>query len=152
MKTLLTLFVLLIGVFGVHGQTATADESVLVSSGFSVVQEGGSLDWVVGDNITDVQVLFGLQKSDVLLPALQEHLWVVGPVMTDGVIVISSPTADAGQFMIKIIDETSRTLLLTPWDRNPKELNLANFATGPYVVVICNEKDATFARFKIIKK
>lgn len=150
MKKLLVVLLLFGCSLWAFGQAT--NENVLVTSSHSVVQDSVMLEWIVGDNLTDTQVLFGIEKSAITAPALQNNAWIVSPVITQDVISVISSDVDPGKFWVKVCDNTSRTLIQTLWTSNPMEIDLSDLATGTYIVVICNAKDATFARVKVIKE
>jgi hypothetical protein len=136
----------------VLGLSQTQHESMVVSSGSAICNQEGSLDWVVGEGLIDLHLLFGDgEQGD---PGIQQrsHSFLVYPSVTSGDIRIFSDEAEPTRLSVHVHNMAEMVVLSRNWIKNPMELNLSKLPSGVYIIRLANQEKLVVATFKIIKK
>ena len=131
------------------GQKKT--ESVIVASGNTIVSDYGSMDWIVGANLIDHEVLFGNNSTETVYLLTKNDIYTVSPTLTKDKIYIKSSRSINENLLIKIFDLTGKLLLIKYWEENPTELDLQQYASGIYIIHLIDNENNSVAPFKVIK-
>lgn len=150
MKNLICFLALLFFILPSFGQKKT--ESVIASSGNTIIADCGSMDWLVGSNLIDHEVLFGVTSSEVFpSPSANEH-FTAYPTITRDKFFIESNKSINEDLLIRMVDLTGRILLLKQWEENPSELDLDDCASGTYFLQVIDKEEIPVATFVVVKE
>jgi hypothetical protein len=150
MKTYYFLTIWLAITLGCYCQEKT--ENVIVSSGNTIVMDEGSLDWIIGENLIDHQVLFGDHTPEDVFTGLKEQDFLAFPTITGGPLTLVAREREPVGLFVAIYDVTNKLLYRTTWDRNPMEADLSEYSYGMYMIRIEQNDLMPLAVFKIVKE
>ena len=125
----------------------------MVSSGNTIVSPEMTLDWVVGENIIESEVLFNnLQNQREAPDKLKNVNFKVYPTITSGWVNVLTYLKDQNDLYLEIFDPTLKRLKMIKWVSNPQKINLETFSPGLYFIKISKKDKSVLAVFKIILK
>lgn len=125
-------------------------EDIIVSSGNTIISNGGSIDWVIGESFIDHQLLFGYNTEEV--PALLDKgAFVVFPTLTHGSVYISTEQEECNGVVVEVYEVSNRKVLSRKWDANPMEINLSDLDDGLYIVRMLSKEKLLSDAFKVVK-
>ena len=150
MKKLLLFFSLFLISF--YCMSQKVNEHVMVSSGNTIVSPEMTLDWVVGENIIEYEVLFNLQNQKEVPDKLKNANFKVYPTITSGWVNVLTELKDQNDLYLEIFDLTSKRLKMIKWVSNPQKINLETFSPGMHFIRITKKDKSVLAVFKIILK
>jgi len=125
-------------------------EDVIVTSGNTIISNGGSIDWVIGENFIDHQVLFG-NYTEAVQPQFGKQSFAVFPTLTHDKVYIESKQNDWEDIIVEVYDVSNKKVLSQKWDANPMELNLSDFKNGLFIVRILSKEKPLSDAFKVVK-
>lgn len=128
------------------------NESTIVSSGNTIVMDGGSLDWIIGENLLDHQILFGNNRPEDVFPELLNNRFHVFPVVTAGPVTLVSKEMEPENLNINIHDMTGKLILSQKWIENPMKIDITDCTEGMYLIRIVQHEQSPLATFKVVKK
>ena len=148
MRTLCFLTVLFLSLT-LSGQESKED--VIVSSGNTIINESGSVDWIIGVNLIDSDVELGLyqpksNKSDY------QNGYIVYPTNTVDWIIIDKEQPDLHPYHIEVIDVAGKSELLTQKFTLTTRLDISSLASGNYFIKILDTDKKQLALFQIVKE
>ena len=150
MKKPYLLTVLLVITVGCLCQEKT--ENVIVTSGSTIVSEGVTIDWIIGENLVDHHVLFGERSPEEVFPELKDNMFTVFPTITTGKVTLVAKEDKHQNLFVVIYDLNNKLLSRKAWDQNPMEANLTEYDQGIYIINIEPDDLTPLATFKIVRK
>lgn len=124
----------------------------MVSSGNTIVMDGGSLDWIVGENILDHQILFGNNRPEDVFPELKNNQFHAFPAVTPGPVILVSKEMEPEVLLIQVYDMTKKLILLQEWKGNPMGIDLTDCTDGVYLILITQNDQPPLASFKVVRE
>jgi hypothetical protein len=97
MKNNLLIYLSLLSFTLCNGQVN--NENTIVSSGNTIEMDGGSLEWIVGENLLNHQMLFGNNRPEDVFPELVNSRFHVFPVVTTGPVILVSKEMEPERFV-----------------------------------------------------
>ncbi len=125
-------------------------EDVIISSGNTIISNGGSIDWVIGENFIDHQLLFGNYTEDAQVQ-LSKEAFVVFPTLTHDKVYIASKQEECKDVVVEVYELSDRKILSRKWEANPMEVNLSGLGNGVYIVRILSKEKLLSDAFKVVK-
>jgi len=130
------------------------EESIhtIISSGNTLSNDEIYINWVVGENIIDDEVLFDINTGEESVLASEKEDFYLWPTIASTLVNVGTELTTQNDLSIEIYDLSQRLLKTLKWESNPQEINIEAFTPGFYLFRI-NQKDyGTLAVFKIVKK
>nr|WP_321408107.1 T9SS type A sorting domain-containing protein [uncultured Carboxylicivirga sp.] len=127
-------------------------ENIVATSGNTIITSEGSMDWVIGENLIDHQILFGNNAPEDVFPQLKKQTFVAFPTITPDKVYIVSQIDEWKDLNIMVYDVSNRWLLTKKWKSNPMEIDLSGFKSGLYIIRLIIEKQSVYAVFKVVKQ
>lgn len=148
MRTLLFLTVLFFAL-SVVGQESKED--VIVSSGNTIINESGSVDWIIGVNLIDSDVELGLYQPKTNKSDYQNG-YIVYPTKTIDWIIIDKKQPDLHPYLIEVIDVAGKSELLSNEFTLTTRLDISSLASGNYFIKILDKDKIQLAIFQVVKE
>lgn len=127
-------------------------ESVIASAGNTLLADCGSMDWIVGANLIDQEVLFGVNAPKPLQSEIKKTCYTVFPTLTRDKVYVLSDKSENNDLFIRLVDLTGRLLFIRQWESNPAELDLMEYVSGTYILQLIESEGEAPATFMIVKK
>lgn len=127
-------------------------ENIIVTSGSTIVSEDGSIDWIIGENLIDHQVLFGERLPEEVLPELKEKNFMIFPTITAGQITLVSREEKPENLFVAVYDLNIKLLSRKAWEQNPMEVDLSEYDHGIFIINIELDDLSILTTFKIIRE
>ncbi|MCU4175666.1 T9SS type A sorting domain-containing protein [Carboxylicivirga sp. N1Y90] len=144
------LLVLLFTFFKLQAQEKS--EEIIISSGNSIVSSDISINWIVGENLIDYDVLFEqLSFQDSINHSYQPY-YSAYPTITPDFVQIKSKTEFDNDVLIQIYNTSNKRVLSQKWSNNPMQINLSKLPASMYIIHLIDTDQQTIATFKVIKK
>lgn len=147
-----TNILLLILFISIYAQSQNKSEELIISSGNSIVTNEISVDWIVGENIIDYEVLFDLSSVQDSINKTNNPFYTAYPTITSDIVRIESKILTEKDLFIQIYDTSKKRVLSQKWLNNPMEINLNKMPSGMYIIQLIDSNQHTVASFKVIKK
>lgn len=128
------------------------NENVIVSSGNTIISSEGSMDWVIGENLIDHQVLFGNSAPEDVFQQLKNQAFVAYPTLTPDKVYIVSKHTDWNNMDVEVYDVSNKRVLIQTWDKNPMEVDLTGVTSGLYIIRLIKVEQPVIAVFKVVKQ
>ena len=148
MKKPLILLLLLSGTL-LFGQEKTGN--VLVAAGNTIVNESGSLDWILGENLIDHEVLFGSNATPRALLLKSQKDFKAYPTITFDWVNIQTAREDINNVIVTVYDVTMKPLMISKLEGDLTPLSLKHLAPAMYFIVLTETNNTPLTTFKIIK-
>lgn len=148
MRNLIILTFLLLPLFLVAQESK---EDVIVSSGNTIINESGSVDWIIGVNLIDSDVELGLYKPKPNKSDYQNG-FIVYPTKTIDWIIIDKEQPDLHPYLIEVIDVAGKSELLSQEFTLTTRLDISSLASGNYFIKILDKDKKQLALFQIVKE
>lgn len=150
MNQISILFVILFTSF--HIQAQSNNEEIIVSSGNAIVDTEMSIDWIVGENLIDYDVLFDLSPLQDSIKNTEQTFFNAYPTVTSGIVHIRSKSLLQKNLFIHVYDISKKRVMSHKWSNNPMEINLTQLHSCMYIIQLVGADDGIVATFKVIKK
>ena len=127
-------------------------ENIIVTSGSTIVSDGGTIDWIIGENLVDHQVLFGGKSPEEVFTELKEQMFAVFPTITNGFVILVAREEKPENLYMAVYDLNNKLLSRKIWNQNPLEADLSEYDHGIYIISIEQDDLTPIATFKIIRE
>ena len=136
----------------IHTLAQDKTEEVIISSGNSIITNDVSVNWIVGENFIDYDVLFDLTAVHDSINNTNQTFYTAYPTITSGILCIESKTPTEKDLFIQIYDTSKKRVSSQKWSNNPMEINLTQMPSCMYIIQLIDNDQHTVATFKVIKK
>lgn len=126
-------------------------EDVIISSGNTIINESGSVDWIIGVNLIDSDVELGLYQPKPE-NALNHNGFLVYPTKTIDWIIVDKETPDLHPYHVEVIDISGKSEYLSEEIVLTTRLNISSLASGNYFIKILDTNKKQLALFQIVKE
>lgn len=147
MKVSLILILLYLPVSLLLGQNN--NQHTLVSSGNTIIGDGISIDWIVGENLLSPE-LSGMVKDTVSIDAMF-HDFKAWPNVTRGKVYFYLNPVDRTGLYLEVTDLSGKLIQRTSWIAEPQVIDFTGLTAGFYLVKLAHEKNGQLASIKIVK-
>ena len=127
-------------------------ENVIVTSGSTISSDGGTIDWIIGENLVDHQVLLGQKSPEEVFPELKEKMFTVFPTITSGFVTLVAREEKPENLYVTVYDLNNKLLSRRAWDQNPMDADLSEYDHGIYIINIELDDLTPLITFKIIRE
>ena len=126
-------------------------EDVLISSGNTIINESGSVDWIIGTNLIDAEVDLGLYKDAPNYSSFQNG-FTIYPTKTVDWIILKKEDSEPQSCLIEITDPSGKSEILEKEMLVSVGINLGARASGLYIIRVIDEEGEPLATFRVVKE
>lgn len=145
------LFFITFFIFGTTGFGQNLSESVLINAGNTIINQSGSLNWIIGTNLIDMELELALNQS-IELTDLQQNEFSVYPTVTKDRVSIKREIPGFEKYSVELMKLSGHSVLISEEFIVCKRLDLSQMAAGVYLIKVLNPNKQTVAIFKIIRE